>query len=393
METLQHKYTKVADDILRRIESGELAPGSRLQGVRVLGEQFGCNYHTVRHAFESLAQQGYLELKPGSGTFVTHKVLDYLKRKVSTEKVLKSTDQLGVLLPLKQWGHYVSSLIDQLHHSAEKQGLQLNIRTVSSIDIQSSSLAKEFRSQDCCAIILPWIGKDQRPADLHDFVRASELPVVLPDLIHGLEDHCYRKPRHNQKNTPNKTMLQGRYFQALGHKKIALLGSYDDSSEPLRCKTIEYINWVNHENLPNLLELVEGGGTRDFNRIIDRWLPLKGKLAVIACHDELAIEFMDACQHRGIDIPSDFALMGHNNNPNGLRSKPTLSTMLCPYDYIADGMITHALALSRGSSGQLYKQDPQAFHIRESCGGRQRLGHQVDEITASLISELNMQPT
>ena len=187
METTQHIYTKVADNILQRIESGELPTGTRLPGVRALGERFDCNYHTVRHAFKKLEKQGYIELKPGSGTFVTDKAVDHLKQKLSADKVLRKTEELGVLLPLKQWGYYVVSLINQLHHSAAKRGLKLNIRTVSSIDIQSAELAKEFCVQNCCAIILPWFGKDQKPTDLHDFVRASELPVVLPDLINGLE--------------------------------------------------------------------------------------------------------------------------------------------------------------------------------------------------------------
>ncbi len=186
-------------------------------------------------------------------------------------------------------------------------------------------------------------------------------------------------------------MLQCQYFQSLGYEKIALLGSYTDAPEPLRGKVIQYIDWVNRKNLPPLLGLVEEGEI-DFSRIIDRWLPMKGKLAVIAHHDELALEFMEVCKKRGLDIPTDFALMGHNNNPNGLRNDPTLSTMLCPYEYIADGMIAHALALSCGSSKQLRKQGPHTFHIRESCGGRQKLGDRIDNLTASLIGELNMQP-
>ena len=391
METIQHKYKTVENDIIRRIESGELTPGIRLPSVRALGEQLGCNYHTIRHAFKELEKKGYLELKSGSGTFVTDKLKDHLKQKFSADKVLRKTKEIGVLLPLNQWGYYVVSLINQLHHSAEKQGLKLNIRTVSTIDIQSVTLAQEFCSQNCCAIIIPWMGKNQKPADLHDFVRASTLPVVLPDLIHGLEGLCYQAPRSKRNNTPNETVLQGRYFQSLGYKNIALLGSYDDSPEPLRGKVIQYIDWVNQENRPALLAMAEEG-KRDFNRIIDRWLPMKGELAVIAYHDELALEFISACQKRGLDIPTDFAVMGHNNNPNGLRSDPTLSTMLCPYEYIADGMIAHAMALSGGSAEQLRKPDPHTFHIRESCGGRLKFGNRVDELAASLTRKSNLQP-
>lgn len=393
MEPAQHKYTIVAEDILQRIENGDLVPGDRLPGLRVLGKQFGCNYHTVRHAFEGLAQRGYLEMRPGSGTFVTDKAVDHLRQKASTEKILRKTDQIGVLLPLQQWGHYVTSLINQLHLSAKKKNLILNIRTVATIDIQCFSLAKEFRAQGCCAILLPWVGKEQKPADLHDFVRASELPVILPDPVHGLEDHCYRIARNNRGSAPNETMLQGRYFQALGYDKVALLASYDTAPEPLRCKTLQYIDWASRENMPNLLELVDTENGHDFDRIIDRWQPMKGELAIIAHDDELALDFMDACRRRGVSIPEDFALMGHNNNPNGLRSDPTLSTMLCPYDYIADGMLEHALAMSCGTTQQLQEQDPQSFQIRESCGGREHLGEQIDELIDSLVNDWSVQKT
>jgi DNA-binding LacI/PurR family transcriptional regulator len=391
MKTVQHKYARVIDEILGKIECGELTEGSRLPGTRKLADQMGFHYHTVRQAYIKLSNDGYLELKAGSGTFVTGKVRDHLRSRFSAEKIRQSTGHMGVLLPMKQWGYYMTNLIDQLHQSAERQGLTLNIRAVDSIDIQSSSLSKEFQDQGCCAIILPWVGKDQQLVDLHDFVRASELPVVLPDLIHGLENNWYRLPEQRRKGVPNTTVLRGRYFQSLGYENIALLGSYDDSPEHLRCKSIQYMDWVSRENLPNLFELAEEGG-QDLDRIIDRWLPMKGRLAVIAYHDDLALEFMDACRKRGLGVPEDFAVMGHRKNQSGLRSDPTLSTMLCSYSHIADGMVSHAQALCCGSSGQLADRDPQSILVRESCGGRRKLGNQVEKLAAALVSELFMQP-
>jgi len=377
MKTDQHKYTQIANDILGRINRGVLAPGARLPGVRILGEQFGCNYHTARHALAELAKHGHVESRPGSGTFVasgTPAPPRYPRR---------ATRQLGVLLPLKQWNHYVIRLIDQLHHSAERKGLKLNIRTVNSINLQSAELANEFCNQACCAIIVPWLGNNQHPADLHDFVRASELPVVLPEPIQGLENLCYRARPEGSTDMP-----QGHYFQALGYRNIALLGSHAAPPEPLRRKAIQYINWTNRENIPNLMAMVDHEGQGEFNRIIDRWLPMKGQLAVIACCDELALAFMQACQKRGIDIPGDFALMGQNNHPDGLRSTPSLSTMPCPYKRIADGMIAHGLALACGTTEQLRDPEPQAFEIRESCGGRRKLGAQVKSDQAQLSREL-----
>jgi len=388
LDTTPHKYQEICDNILERIGSGELEPGTRLPGVRALGEQYGCNYHTVRHAFETLAKQGYVELKRGSGTFVTERATDFKKRKVSADKVLRTTDRIGVLLPLKQWGHYVTSLIDQLHHSAEEQDLKLNIRTVTQIDIHSASLAREFMEQDCCALILPWIGEDQSPSDLHDFIRASELPVVLANPVHGLESNCYRDARLDLDTYHSDTYLQCRYFQQLGYTNIALLGPDSEGAEYFQRKLLQYSRWCDREDFPNLIGMVDRS-PKDYRRILKRWAPMKGKLAVIAYHDEIALEFMEACVAREFSVPDDFAVLGHNNNPSGLRSTPALSTMLCPYEYIANGLIAHAIALSKGSTAQVGGRDPQAFYIRESCGGRARLGDGIDDMVSALLAEFN----
>ena len=389
LNTAPHKYQEICDNILARIESGELEPGTRLPGVRTLGEQFGCNYHTVRHAFETLAEQGYVELKRGSGTFVTERAGDFKKRKVSADKVLQTTDKIGVLLPLKQWGHYVTSLIDQLHHTAEGMDLKLNIRTVTEINIDSSVLARELLEQGCCAIILPWLGEDQRPVGLHDFIRASELPVVLANPEHGLEENCYWDPRVEPDARHSDTYLQLNYFKRLGFDKIALLGPYAEGAEYFQRKLLQYSRWCDREDKLNLIGMVDRT-PKDYRRIIKRWSAYKGELAIVAYHDEIALEFMDAAAAGGFSIPEDFAILGHNNNPNGLRSNPPLSTMLLPYDYVAKGMIGHALALSRGESAQLKEHEPQAFYIRESCGGRARLGIDgVDTLVNELMAEFN----
>ncbi|MCF7848916.1 MAG: GntR family transcriptional regulator [Kiritimatiellales bacterium] len=386
LETVPHKYQEIRDHILARIESGELKPGTRLPGVRALGKEFDCNYHTVRHAFEELAEQGYVLLKRGSGTFVTDRAAAFQKSRVEADKVLRTTDQLGVLLPLSQWGYYVTSLIDQLHRAAAAQNLKLNIRTVTEIDIKSASLARELHDQDCCAIILPWIGGEQDASDLHDFVRASELPVVLGNPAHGLEANCYRDPKVDLDAYHTSTTLQCRYFQALGYENIALLGPTTAAGEYFQRKLLQYSRWICQENMSSLIGLVDGT-PKDFDRVIERWSAQKGKIAVIAYHDELAFKFMDACRWNGISIPADFALIAHNNDPSGLRSDPPLSSMLCPYNYIAAGMIAHALALSRGESAQCRESSPQSFVIRESCGGRMRRGSGIHGVVKALMDD------
>jgi len=388
LKTTSHKYQEICDKILARIASGELKPGTQLPGVRALGEQYGCNYHTVRHAFEELASQGYVEIKHGSGTFITEFEGNLNRRRVDNEKVLRTTNKIGVLLPLKQWGHYVTSLIDHLHHSAEEMKIKLNIRTVSSIDIDSAELARDFIDQDCCAIILPWLGEDQDLAHLHDFVRASGLPVVLANPVPGLEACCYLDPKVDLDIFHSVTYLQCRYFKEIGYSNIAMLGPDAAGADYWQRNLMLYNRWCDLEDSPGLVGMVNRS-PEDYERIISRWHSLRGDIAVIAYHDEIAIEFMQACEKAGFSVPSDFAVLGHNNNPLGLRSNPPLSTVRCPYDYVSNGLINHAIALSKGSSSQYTGHEPLDFFIRESCGGRMKFGDDIENIVSALLAQTN----
>lgn len=63
-------YVQVANDIERRIRSGELAPGVRLRSERDLAEHYGRSYVTVRRAMAVLRDRGLIVTIHGRGTFV-----------------------------------------------------------------------------------------------------------------------------------------------------------------------------------------------------------------------------------------------------------------------------------------------------------------------------------
>ena len=58
--------------------SGRLAPGARLPSTRALAAELGCARNSVIGAFEQLLAEGYLEGRPGSGTFITGVLPDAL---------------------------------------------------------------------------------------------------------------------------------------------------------------------------------------------------------------------------------------------------------------------------------------------------------------------------
>ncbi|MFF4489394.1 GntR family transcriptional regulator [Streptomyces sp. NPDC001544] len=63
-------WQQVADWIARRIETGELQPGARLEGERELAEQVGVAVGTVRRAVEDLRQRGLVVTLAAKGTYI-----------------------------------------------------------------------------------------------------------------------------------------------------------------------------------------------------------------------------------------------------------------------------------------------------------------------------------
>ena len=62
----------IAIHVRRQIIGGELLHGERLPPERAFAEQFGVSRGTVRDALRRLEEGGFVEKRPGSGTYVTY---------------------------------------------------------------------------------------------------------------------------------------------------------------------------------------------------------------------------------------------------------------------------------------------------------------------------------
>lgn len=68
------RYRVIADALRQEIESGALAPGSKLATELELTERFNASRNTIRDAVRSLVSRGLVVTRPGQGTYVTERI-------------------------------------------------------------------------------------------------------------------------------------------------------------------------------------------------------------------------------------------------------------------------------------------------------------------------------
>ncbi|WP_281532856.1 GntR family transcriptional regulator [Anaerocolumna aminovalerica] len=64
------KYIELVNWVKEKVESRELKPNQKLYSENELSEMFSMSRQTVRHGISKLEQQGIVERKQGSGTYI-----------------------------------------------------------------------------------------------------------------------------------------------------------------------------------------------------------------------------------------------------------------------------------------------------------------------------------
>ncbi|TCT39909.1 GntR family transcriptional regulator [Martelella mediterranea] len=95
-------YIRLKNAIEEAVDAGRLAPGTALPAERELAMELGVSRVTVRRAIDALAQDGLLQRRHGSGTFVAQpvdKIQQPLKRLTSFTEDMESRG----LSPRSRW--------------------------------------------------------------------------------------------------------------------------------------------------------------------------------------------------------------------------------------------------------------------------------------------------
>lgn len=92
-------FSEIAALLRRDITRGDLAPRERLAPERDLAQHYGVARGTVREALNQLSSEGLVEIRPGSGTYVSDDAIDTVSSVVANARPLEMIDARFALEP------------------------------------------------------------------------------------------------------------------------------------------------------------------------------------------------------------------------------------------------------------------------------------------------------
>ncbi len=95
-------YSKIVDQIQRRILAGELREGDQLPSERELADQFHVSRTAVREAVKALSEKGLVQIRPGRGTFVTNGTLQVVRDSLDRMVRIGQLDSTGDLVEVRE---------------------------------------------------------------------------------------------------------------------------------------------------------------------------------------------------------------------------------------------------------------------------------------------------
>jgi GntR family transcriptional regulator len=113
-------YTRIQEYIAELVLSGQLAPDSKIQSERDFSEDLGVSRMTVRRAITELVNEGLLERKHGSGTYVARPKLTYEAGELANYAEAMQKRNIATTSQLLEFGQVAAS-----KRLAEFLGLQI----------------------------------------------------------------------------------------------------------------------------------------------------------------------------------------------------------------------------------------------------------------------------
>jgi GntR family transcriptional regulator of arabinose operon len=302
------KYVQLFDKLKEDILQGVYQDGQRLPGENEMADGFGISRQTVRQALALLEQEGYIQRRQGSGTYV-HKV----------EPKRRRTWTVGVIAT------YISeyifpSILRGIEGELLEQGFFPMLSATANRVDNERRILEEYMDKQIDGLIVEGT-KSALPnpnLPLYEKLREMGIPVVFFNGYYPALRDCVSVTMNDRQGGFDAV----EYLVAKGHRNIGGifknddmqgLGRYDGYARALLKNGLTFqdrwVTWFNSESRENLLTDEYG-----VTRLLEK---LSQCTAVVCYNDEVAVKLERAFATHGIKVPEDKAIISFDNSPLG----------------------------------------------------------------------------
>ena len=301
MEELLAKEEEILRWLKMRLESGELKPGDRVESEHQLCAHFRVSRQTVRHAIALLEEEGIVERRRGSGT--------YIKATVNVQEKEEKTMQVAVMTTYVQ-KYIFSSIIQQIENELSRAGYGLQISFTNNAVEKERFVLKNILEKNMVDGLIAETTKSGLPnpnLDIYRKIMNKGIPVLFINSYYpGLDIP------HVSLNDKLAGKMVTNHLLKCGHRNIGAIFKADDGQghhryagyvealmeADIKIKGMQVI-WIDTEEVRHMKE--------DAGWILRR---LQGCTACVCYNDEVATKLVAVCLEQGIRVPEDLSIIG-----------------------------------------------------------------------------------
>ncbi|OGV52765.1 MAG: hypothetical protein A2017_15115 [Lentisphaerae bacterium GWF2_44_16] len=330
METYKNylpKYIQIKELIKTRIKSGVYKHGQKLKPRTALAREFNTTLATCSKAVDELLDEKELETQIGVGTFIAGKNIEKKLQIYGTVRTLnnpfygKFADSLNRTLMEKNFlpPKIISTQFDP---AKEAETVNALLKENNSIIVMCG-----FLSDDTRQLIL------EHPERFYIFGHAPELEGKANQIVSDTEQGAFISVRH---------------LIEMGHRDIAIISG----SSKTDLKAIAYKRALTGAGIKIEEKYIAGIDESDrlpmeklnaeVNIVLEKFLKCRRRPTAVFCtSDFFAMNFISACQMRGLKIPDDFSVSGYDGAFEGHTGAYQITTAVQPLDELFKAVLEH----------------------------------------------------
>ncbi len=329
--------------------------------IKDIARKLGISFSTVSRA---LSPHASIVVKTQTRDLVrqTAAAMDYSPNLIARGMVMGKTGTLG-LLTYQISRETSGRQIDQILRMADKQNYQILLRMaahrtpLSPMDDQVIQI-KQLISRGIDGLLINTRGDGEESERILNIVR-GQVPVVT-----------FHYPTHNLSGVVLDLVADfyaaTEHLIELGHERIGFIGPDWDETSPVSAKGKGYFlamqkHGLTPEFLPALGIYAEGGYIQS-KRLGDRFT------ALLCRDDYTAIGVCRGLRELGLRVPEDVAVVGHGDIDVSAYVTPSLTTLVTPYEAIAQAAMDLMLEQLQGQDEPRQVTLRSHLIVRESCG-------------------------